>query len=176
MCTGRYTTTYMNRDVIAIAVGCVLAIVAGGWLFLSATSKGPSVAQPEAVPFAVIDKGYTSGDITSRKNYRIHTPAELQELWRMVYGVDAPSAPPVDFTEDEVIAVFDGTHSSGGFGISIVEVRDSGLTRVVRIRHSEPGEGCITTQAIASPFEIVILPKSNSSIAREDVIETVCCQ
>lgn len=164
------------RDSIVIGLACVVAIVIGAWLFMSAGAPSEAPASGP-VSFSVLVEGQDSGAITEQKNYRIRTASELQELWRLVYGTDGPTIPKVDFDQNEVLAVFDGTHSSGGYDVDVVDVNDeNGLIRHVSILHLAPGETCMTSSAVTSPFQIILLSKSALSIAREDRTEARSCE
>lgn len=164
----------MTRDVWIIGSVCAIAIALGAWLFLAGSQEGE--VSGSLTP-RVIAEGQYSGYITERANYRIENADELFELWRMVYATGGPALPPIDFETNEVLAVFDGTHSSGGYGISVLSVEDEpGVARHVTILHREPGESCVTSQAITSPFEVVVLPRSGLPISRTDITETVSCE
>ncbi|MGB4076620.1 MAG: hypothetical protein WBK28_02870, partial [Minisyncoccia bacterium] len=60
------------RDVIMIAVACVLAILVGAWLFFL-DSPDPVFAPsgPQEASVRVLAEGQDSGAFTERKNYRI---------------------------------------------------------------------------------------------------------
>ncbi len=161
------------RDVLIIGVAVAAAILLGAWLYFSDGSAKQDML-PEA-PFVVLDEGSNSGAVTERKNYRIKNQEELEALWLMVHGTGAPTS--IDFGKNEVIAVFDGTHATGGYDISISAVDDSMPgARHVSILHTEPGASCITTDAITSPFQIIYLPKSAAPLTREDTTLVVDCQ
>ena len=158
----------MNRDVLTILGLCLLAIVAGIVL--------PRLTHiPAGVSFAVIEKNDQSGSIDERKNYRIHSVEELQALWTLVYGNTRSSLPTVDFSKNEVLAIFDGTHSSGGYGVSVQTVHEVQGNRVVAIERTVPGVSCSVTENITSPFVMIQLPKSSLPISREETERTVEC-
>ncbi len=157
----------MQRDTFIIATICVLAIGIGGWFFLSETN----ILRP--VPFSVLAKG-DHAQLEEGKNYRIKSEGEFVEFWVMAFGIDTP-VPEVDFSTHHVLGVFDGAHSSGGYDISIVSVTDTKHIREVVVRHGVPGEGCMTTQALTSPFELILVPKSDASITRRDVTDVSSC-
>lgn len=153
------------RDILIIGIACAAAILLGAWLYFS-PAAAPAPA-PGAATFRVLDQGATSGSITERKNYRIKNQDELEELWKMLHGTGAPAN--IDFDTSEVIAVFDGTHATGGYSISIESITDNpGGARAVAIVHAEPGTSCLTSDGITSPFQIVVLPKSASPLTHED--------
>lgn len=162
------------RDAIIIAVVCVLAIAAGAWLFLMGDDGSP-VTEGD-VAFTVLAEGNYSGSITERKNFRIRSEAELQELWRMVYTTGGPAAAPVNFEKSEVLAVFDGTHASGGYGIEVESIEDSRAVRTIHIVHTAPDDSCLTTESISSPFQMIVVPASSVGLTRDEREEVVSCQ
>lgn len=156
------------KDILILGVACAAAILLGAWLYFGGGAADAEVPRKEGeVVFSVIDQGVSSGSITERKNYRIKSQDELNELWRMVHGAGAPTT--VDFTKQEVIAVFDGTHVTGGYGVSVASIVDvpSG-SRTISIVRTEPGDSCVTTQSITSPFQIIVVSKSNAPFVREE--------
>lgn len=166
----------MHRDTAFVGIGAVIAVLIGGWILYMTVIAVPSEDMPQAVMVTQIDAGQYSGSVTERKNYHVETSEEWQALWTMVHGLEGPALPAVDFERYQVLAVFDGTHSSGGYSIHVESIADTGLRRIVRIKHTEPGEECVTTGAVTSPYQMVVVPRSSATIAREDVTETVACQ
>lgn len=157
------------RDVVIIGVACVIAIAIGVWLY-----AGPGVAAPVApVGISVLDQGNTSGAINERTNYRIRSQDELDQLWRMVHGTGAPAT--VDFTTSDVLAVFDGTHTTGGYEISVTDVAETGGKEMVSILHSSPGASCLTNQMITSPYQIIVVAKSSLPLSHQDVTQVKEC-
>jgi hypothetical protein len=161
------------RDTIIIGVACLIAIAVGAWLFLfgdtALTKKGP-------VGVTVVAEGHYSGSVTERTNYRIRSQEELAELWAMVYGADMPPLPQVDFSQKEVLAVFDGTHSSGGYDVRVESVTDTDVARTVSLVRVVPEEGCATIDALTSPFVMVAAARSALPLTREEATETGACE
>lgn len=161
------------RDVLIIGIACAAAILLGAWLYFAA--PGAPAKAPGAVAFTTLDQGSYSGSVTERKNYRIKSQDELDELWKLVHGTGGPAN--VDFSADEVIAVFDGTHATGGYAINIASVTDvPGGSRDVAIMHTTPGEGCAASDAVSSPFQIILLPKSPYPLEHEDETSAGACR
>lgn len=164
----------MRRNGGLILIGLLLAIILVGLVLSETTSENGGVGQP--VSFTVISEGSDSGTITERKNYRLHSTEEFSALWLMVYGTSS-AVPVVDFTKEEVLAIFDGTRPTGGYSISVDSITDkTALRRRISIRHSLPGDACVTTQAVTSPFQIIRVSKSTAVLAREDFEETQECR
>jgi len=135
---------------------------------------GPALVPDSA--FSVLAEGQDSGSVTRRTNFRIQTEEEFEELWRMVYGSSGPARPPIDFNKREVLAVFDGTHSTGGYDVDVTDIKDDNGRRFIRIRRTSPGDECVVTHAITSPFEIVSVEKSNLSITKEEELVVTECR
>ncbi|MEA2701825.1 MAG: hypothetical protein QOE22_534 [Candidatus Parcubacteria bacterium] len=169
------------RDALIIFVAIILAIVIGGYLFLNG---GPefnpgSIALPQsqqpASSFWVLAEGQDAGGVDRRTNFRIMTDDEFRALWSLVYGTGGPAVPAVDFSKDEVIAVFDGSHSSGGYRVEVTGVTDAEGKRTVSILREMPGEDCTVTAGITSPFQIVRVPKTSLPLAKEEQSRTRRC-
>ncbi len=167
----RYTKG-MNRDSGIILAICVLAILVGGILYLGAT---PASAPTGETSFSVLSSGTMAVEMREQKNYRVLDEEYFVEVWQMAHGAGTPM-PSVDFTTHEVLAVFDGERPTGGYEIGIERILDQGDVREVRIMHTAPGASCITTQALTSPFQMVVVPKSDNTIDRTDLHATVACE
>ena len=162
----------MQRDVLIIGAICVIAIVIGAWLYLFEVKEVSS--QPAAVSFTVLEHG-TNALLTDRKNYRIKTSEEFREVWTYAFGPDSTPPSSVDFNTHHVLAVFEGQHASGGYDIAVSAVVDTDSAREVMVTHLEPGAECVTTQAMTSPYEFVLVPKSQAQIVRTDLTVTKDC-
>lgn len=161
------------RDAIIIFVAIILAIVIGGYLYLNGGEafNGSPIqvsVQPQS-SFTVLAEGQDSGSVDRRTNFRIMSDEELRELWSMLYSTGGPAVPSVDFSKSEVIAVFDGSHSSGGYRVEVTDVADADGKRTVRITRHAPNDDCAVTSAITSPFQIISVPKSELPLAKEEV-------
>jgi hypothetical protein len=164
------------------------AVVVGGLFFLYGgpafhQSSIPSSGQaPDGTPaekpnpdFTVLGQGQNANSIDQRVNYRITNADELTAIWELVYGTGGASVPIVDFGRQEVLALFDGSHSTGGYGIALTKIEDMDGTRMITITHTEPGERCITTTSITSPFVLVAVKKSSLPLSHTENTETTEC-
>lgn len=183
------------RDLLIIMGMCVAAVVVGAWLYLYGPSNlmveqpnemrepaamntqqaSAEAARPEAtkVTFSVIGHGSSAQEVTTRKNYAVYTEEEFAKVWKMTGSTE--KMPIIDFTNAYVIAVFAGTKPTGGYAISIDTVSDVGDVRTVSVLSEKPGVGCITTQAITSPYQFIRVPFSGASISRVDSERDVPC-
>ena len=168
------------KDAGVIGGACLVAIVIGGLLFFYGfeARTGSLFDAPRewtVVPFSIIGEGTVAADIDWPANYRIKDDREFVMLWSLVYGEDAPAAPDVDFAAEEVLAVFDGQHPTGGYRIAVAGIYEDNEVRTVFIRHEMPDASCMTTEALTSPFVIVVAPKGAQALLHEDETVTTSC-
>jgi hypothetical protein len=74
-------------------------------------------------------------------------------------GAERAPAPDISFDTRAVVVVFQGQKPTGGYSISIAEIRRSGLELTVRVNEHAPSRTDITTQALTSPFVAVSIPR-----------------
>lgn len=164
------------RDLLIIVGVCIGAIVIGLFLFLFGTVSEPRDTFGP-VSFSVIAEGNTAGDMTKKKNYRVQNREELVAVWEAVYPAEAPPMPDVEFSRNEVLALFAGEQMSGGYGVGLESVisREDGK-RLLTIIYTEPSSSCFVTEQITSPFQVVVLPKADAEVVREDKTVVVSCE
>lgn len=178
------------RDILIVLGMCVAAIAAGVLLYVYGPEQVREVPNPApteeaaantsesvsgAVPVQVLDAGTNAGAAAQRKNIAAYDTEGFERLWQMAHTNDGAPIPSIDFSKQYAIGVFAGTKPSGGHSIEVSEVRDSGDTRTVVITLTKPGPGCVTSQAITSPYQIVLVPASVAILSRvERTVETAC--
>lgn len=176
------------RNALIILGICIAAIVVGVLLYMygpedlnqasvleDSSAAALRAESLEEIGFAEIAAGANAAEVTKRKNIAVYTREEFARLWEMAYGSDASPLPEIDFTKEYVIGVFAGLRPSGGHGISVVQISDSSTTRMIRVEQTTPGEGCMTTQAFTSPFQLVRVPITTLQHASEEKEQVVPC-
>jgi hypothetical protein len=74
--------------------------------------------------------------------------------YRAAFGHNAPES--VKFNEGEVVIFYsDGVKPTGGYVASVVSVVQIGRALTIATHLSSPGEGCITTDALTTPYALV---------------------
>lgn len=179
------------RDLLIIIALCVAAVVVGAWLYFygpsqasvphnnvvaSVESASAGEVKPEATPvkFGVLGHGSKAEGVTARKNYAIYTKEEYARIWKLTGNTE--KMPTIDFKKGYVIAIFAGTRATGGYAISVESVSDVGDARSVAVLIEKPGVGCITTQAVTSPYQIIRVPFSAASLSHTDIEKEVPCE
>jgi hypothetical protein len=108
-----------------------------------------------AVPDAVAQHLYSG--ISDRRRLVIRDMAAWTQLWNEATQQRAPRppVPQVDFTRDVLIVASMGSRPTGGYGIEIPNVYESGGQRYVVVREISPAANCILPQAVSAPVVAV---------------------
>mmetsp|Transcript_7510 Transcript_7510/g.9626 ORF Transcript_7510/g.9626 Transcript_7510/m.9626 type:complete len:129 (+) Transcript_7510:155-541(+) len=122
----------------------------------------------ETITFSTVAKGHNSG-IKNSANEIIQSGSDFNELWRRHTSIfyPPPDVPPVDFLTETVLAVFRGTKSSGGYGVEVKGVEDTGDEIVVSCETTDPSPYDMVTMALTQPFHIVRTPKTTKDVRFE---------
>ncbi|HEV8357634.1 MAG TPA: protease complex subunit PrcB family protein [Gemmatimonadales bacterium] len=93
-------------------------------------------------------------------------PAAWRALWDGVtWGVSPePPLPAVDFSRDLVLVAAMGRRPTGGYAVTIDSVYRHERGTAAYVTETEPGTGCITTQALTAPAVGVTVPKEVAPI------------
>jgi hypothetical protein len=92
----------------------------------------------------------------------VRTAAEWQALWKLHDGDSA--APPVDFTQSMVAAVFLGSRPTTGFAADITGVKTEGNRTVVEYLERQPPRDAVVAQVLTSPFHIVRIARTEGPL------------
>lgn len=126
--------------------------------------------------FQTIDKGYHSGH-ENPAYYVINDAAEWADIWNQHVQIFFPQSPPpeVDFSNTTIIAVFMGQFNTGGYGIEVKEIVDTGPSVVVEVEKTYPCKGCVVTLALSQPYHIVKVDKIYKHVTFETFERTIEC-
>jgi len=96
----------------------------------------------------------TSG-ITTPERLVIRDDSAYAKFWASLG--DASSRPSVDFTHDIVIVAAAGQQPTGGHSIAVERVTRVGAGLAVEVAETVPSKGCMTTQALTQPVDVVVV-------------------
>ena len=97
------------------------------------------------------------------------TAAGLSGVWGLGYGRQTPLPPlPTLAAGHTLVGVFLGTKPTGGYGVSVASARRVGTALELSVNVKSPGPGTITTQALTSPWTLVEVSGSFSSVVARD--------
>ena len=175
------------RNTLFVLALCVAAILVGALLFFynpkdltGITDQSAQVVNAPiaatSVTYAVLESGEYAQEVTERTNVAARDAESFARLWKMAHGDTQLAFPAIDFTQEYVIGVFAGEKSSGGNMIEVTDVSDLGDTRTFSITLTAPGEGCLTSQAITSPYQFIRVPVSTHYLKAVDTTVTTSCE
>lgn len=133
------------------------------------SATGDEAGQSSAVDFSVLTTGTMSDYGGGRAIELITTEADWRRTWQTLAGMSesANNLPEVNFNTRAVVLVRQGQKPTGGYGISVAEIRREDPTLFVRVDERSPSPGSIRTQVITSPFVAVSIPRpADNSIVR----------
>ncbi|MHA2135700.1 MAG: protease complex subunit PrcB family protein [Candidatus Thorarchaeota archaeon] len=109
-----------------------------------------------SIPFEILDLGGFCG-ITARVEYKITEEQDWETLWKDMNNISSlvPELPPVNFTTDTLIAVFQGERATGGYLTTITRIVLTGTNYVVYVDEEHPGSGVGVLMVYTQPFHIV---------------------
>ncbi len=122
-------------------------------------------------------KGDLSG-ITGKRLQVIRDINTFTEFWadHAAGFAPQPAQPEVAFGADMVVAAFMGQRTTGGYAVTVEDVRENNEFIVVEIELETPGDNCAPTQAVTQPHHVIVLPDSDLPVQfSESTVEGAAC-
>jgi len=112
-----------------------------------------------AIAIRRVGQWSTSG-ITTPERLVIRDDSAYAKFWASLG--DASSRPSVDFTHDIVIVAAAGQQPTGGHSIAVERVIRVGAGLAVEVATTVPSKGCMTTQALTQPVDVVVVAAADA--------------
>ena len=116
-------------------------------------------AQSNKIDFSVLATGYNSAYKGTRTLQLITNRDDWEEVWRSIGKGTAGLMPEVSFDTRAILVVYQGLKNTGGYAISVADIRREGMTIIVRASEQSPKPGDFVTEALTSPFVAVSIPR-----------------
>ncbi|MBD2526672.1 protease complex subunit PrcB family protein [Nostoc sp. FACHB-133] len=118
------------------------------------------------VNFRTIARGADSGYRTASQLV-IDNPEEWASVWQQHASniIPPPPVPGVDFTDNQVVAVFMGEKRTGGYSVEILTVetksseKENLASLVITVAYHQPKPGEIVPEVITHPYQIITIPQ-----------------
>jgi uncharacterized protein (DUF885 family) len=123
----------------------------------SGSNSTDSAEQARALDFSVLATGAFSSYTGTGSVQLVMNQNDWSNVWRIIGG--GRPLPEISFDTRAVVVVFQGQKPTGGYSISIAEVRHDGRNLTVRVSENAPARTDITTQVLTSPFVAVSIPR-----------------
>lgn len=119
-----------------------------------------------------------NGGFKEETNQVITNKAEFEKIWKQAYAnyMIKEETPEVDFEKNVVLLVAMGEKSSGGHTIKITNATETSNNTIVNVLSTSPGKGCMTTESITYPFQIVQIEKPNKPIEFKIEKKVIDCE
>ena len=134
----------------------------------TAAPKDAAAAPPK---LAIVKEWKNSGGVeTQQKRIVVKDPKEWETVWSAMVGNRSPKpeTPKIDFGTHMVIAVFMGVRSTGGYSVAITDIADLNGKRVVTVKTQNPARDAMLTQALTSPYHVVLVAKTSLPVGFVD--------
>ncbi|MCK5233205.1 MAG: protease complex subunit PrcB family protein [Candidatus Aenigmarchaeota archaeon] len=126
-----------------------------------AVAQVPITKYEKDISFETIRTGIYSNQY-EKKNHVIDNLVEWDTFW---WSMDTTqSLPGINFSENLVLAVFQGEHSSGGHSISVNKIIETESALEVFLKEVSPGQRCSVTQALTQPYTIAVVEKTGKDV------------
>ena len=89
----------------------------------------------------------------------------LEAVWRALHsGNQGAELPAVDFARSTLVLIAVGERSTGGHAIRVDRVTRKGDAAIVHYTVTRPGPGCMTTQVMTAPAELISIPRIGGEV------------
>lgn len=121
------------------------------------------------------DKIYNVKQYESPTSFVINSQEEMNE--KVCFDKDLPDCSAfVEFDKQTAFFYFPGPKPSGGYSLSITDVKEYADKVVIEIVENQPGKNCMNTQMITYPWAGVKLEKTEKKIEFKVEQRTVDCE
>lgn len=112
-----------------------------------------------------ISQGSFSGH-EDKEYYVIKENSEWKDLWETVFSqmTPEPSVPEINFEEEMIIAVFQGSFSTGGYSIEIIDIFEKENSIGVFVEETSPSPDAMTIQAFTQPYHIIKVERIDKEV------------
>lgn len=132
-------------------------------LFFSCTSS--KNYNQDIIPFQTIEQDFYGG-LTNSKFIVIEDINSLEEVYDLLNKYKSPSleVPKINFDKETVIALFLGEKNSGGYSISVRQIKNENNKVVVEYEIQSPNKGDMVTSVMTQPYCVIKTQKTLKTI------------
>lgn len=125
--------------------------------------EAPAVARVAFDSAFVLAARYSG--IGDRRRVVIRDAAAWSAAWAELHAPSQPvePAPNIDFATYMIVFVTMGSKATGGFEITIDDVREADAAVYASVTERSPGRSCITTQGFTYPVAARLVPRRASA-------------
>lgn len=140
----------------AVSIGCATGCINEA----PGDPQGPAEMQPvrfEPLPDAQAVRFYSG--MTTRQRLVIRDAATWANVWQQLASPfqPVPPVPAVDFATSLVVVAAMGQKNTGGYAITVDDVRATAGEVSISVTEQAPGSGCSVIQALTAPVAVVVV-------------------
>jgi hypothetical protein len=156
--------------------GCAASSLTGGDASADRQGQGTPVPVTRFGPGGRALEFYSG--FTAPARLVVRSEGEWREAWARIHETRSPqpALPAVDFARETVLVAALGARSSGGHGIVVDSVYDTGSELQAVVRRTSPGAACMVPAALTQPVDAVRIPATTKSVKFVDRDEVRDCR
>ncbi len=135
-----------------------LAVLAAAIAAPLATLSPARAAAGASVPFATIASSSFSNWPQGAADVFIGSQKQWERVWGLHASLGA-TPPTVNFERFDVLALFMGAQTTGGFAQTVTSVTSNGNQVDVFVNDVSPGPGCAVIEVLTNPALFLRIPK-----------------
>jgi PrcB C-terminal len=129
-------------------------------------APAPSEAPVTSLSYQILVDGDPGGTYP-RTQQVITTQTDWVKYWSAVHAA-LPTLPPllpVDFSQNQVIALNEGPEPTNGYSLSVTSVSDSSSGTTVQVTRTTPVPACHPAQVPSNRYLLVLTPKLTAPVS-----------
>ncbi len=142
--------------------GCVVKVPRQSKPFRFVTPDARVVVAEKKLPMRTLSQ-MTNSLVLEPRKVIIRDEATYQQLWRL-HHPNQSDAPPVDFSQEMVVAIFLGEQTEGGYSVNINKVTESAEGLQVNYTVVRPNPDEMVIQILTAPTHWVVIKKSDAPV------------
>lgn len=170
----------------SVLLTALLLVVGGCNGVANGTDDGPNFTtevatetlNTGAVNVDQIDQGQY-GEIVEGTQVILRDEEAYAAFWKRLHADrgSVPDRPDVDFGEKVVVAIVLGQRPTSGYSVEVDAVLASADGGAVQVTFTEtvPGDGCVVTQALTSPYVLATVEAQDEEFTFESSTKTRSC-
>ena len=118
----------------------------------------------------------SQGGLARPQTLIIEDRARLEQVLDRLRLDGDPRVSKLDFSQQQVVAVFMGQKPSAGYKLEVARVEDEGDELVVVVNRYRPGPECMTISVVTYPYVLAAIPRSDKPVSVQMVDKVRHCR
>lgn len=158
-------------------VRIILILITTVLISCKSSEQNSSVMESNApIVFNELNAG-NNGGFPEKIQKIITSQDEFNSVWNTAFVnySQKDDAPTIDFKTRTILLVTFGENNNGGAEIKVEKIIETNENVVVSILETKAGEGCMTTDMMVYPYQIVEIEKPTKKIIFKSNLKVIDC-